>query len=52
MTKRILEIITFPFYLLFQFISFPFKIVKIGLADKKGSTLILVVLIANISQNH
>ena len=33
--KRILEIITFPFSLLFQFILLPFKIVKIIWDDKK-----------------
>ena len=35
MTKRILEIVTFPFYLLFLFLSFPFKIIKIILNDKR-----------------
>jgi len=35
MIKRILEIITFPFILLFQIISLPFKIVKIIWDDKK-----------------
>jgi hypothetical protein len=34
MIKRVFEIITFPFYLIFQFISFPFKILKIILDDK------------------
>lgn len=34
MIKRIFLIITFPFYLIFQFISLPFKIVKIILDDK------------------
>ena len=35
MIKRIFEIITFPLYLIFQFISLPFKTVKIILNDKK-----------------
>lgn len=35
MIKRILEIITFPFYLLFQFVFFPFKILKIVIDDKR-----------------
>jgi hypothetical protein len=34
MIKRVFEIIIFPFYLIFQFISFPFKILKIILDDK------------------
>lgn len=34
MIKRILDIVTFPFYLTFQFISFPFKIANIIIDDK------------------
>ena len=35
MIKKILEIITFPFYLIYLLISFPYKILKIILEDKK-----------------
>ena len=34
MIKRIFDIVTFPFYLIFQLISFPYKIVKIIIDDK------------------
>ena len=34
MIKRILEIITFPFYLIYLLISFPYKVLKIVLEDK------------------
>jgi hypothetical protein len=38
MFKRILEIIIYPFYLLYLIFSFPFKIVKIIFNDKKGKS--------------
>lgn len=34
MIKRIFDIVTFPFYLTYQLISFPFKIAKIIIEDK------------------
>lgn len=34
MIKRIFDILTFPFYLIYLFVSFPFKIAKIIIDDK------------------
>ncbi len=39
MLKRVLDIVTFPFHLLYLIISFPFVIIKLFLTDKKEKSL-------------